>query len=337
LGEGEIFMRVMAFGSRPGGDGPQVNWVNQKNQREAALEDSVSGLDSILDEFSRKTSIQDASRVDSGIGLPERPATKLAFQDVIQNILDRLHDGYYAPPQEIIRKDRPRKVEVAQKLTGWMTQTLAEQDVRLAVVTRQGGLQHKKHDKTGMFHSGIALFHPREKKWKIYNLVDEQQAGRWRCEVQWTEPEDFFYQQGGYQAKSLLLIPDKKTQERMTQALLRGDYKKLLFTDDYHLVSSPESTQSLNCNKWVLLNVLAAQKQQYNPRALLADIQADYKPDLIDVHPVVRPFARYQPHIKGDEIPLWGPIYTVTVNSLVESGLFERTLSCAEEDNRIAM
>src|SRR5690606_37827625 len=112
---------------------------------------------------------------------------------------------------------------------------------------------------TGMYHSGIALFHPRDKQWKVYNVTDEKVGGQWRCEVQWTEPESFFYQQGGYQPKSLMLIPDKATRERMAQALLNGDYKKLLFTNDYHLVSDPGSEQSLNCNKWVLMNVLAAQ------------------------------------------------------------------------------
>lgn len=262
---------------------------------------------------------------------------KPTFQEIIHQTLERLHESFALPPQEQVRKIRPRKVEVAGKLADWMRDTLTQEGIQVAVVARQGGLQHKKYDQTGMFHTGIALFHPREKKWKIYNLVDEQRAGRWQGEVQWTEPEDFFYQQGGYHRKSLMLIPDQGTQIQMRKALLNGEYQKLFFTSDYNLVSEPAGRTSLNCNKWVLLNVLAAKRENYNPLKLLDEIKKHYQPDRIDVPPLIRPIARYQPHVKPSEIPLWGPIHTVTVNSMLESGLFERTLACDEpETNSIA-
>lgn len=340
-------MRMVSFGSGQGVDDFQA-YRKWREQNEPEPVDSLSSsqetirpprkpadsppaedwLETLPDEFTPVRSRNDSSASLATVVHSPKPT----FQDIIQQTLERLHESFAAPPQESVKKIRPRKVEVAGKLADWMRDTLAQEGVQVAVVARQGGLQHKKHDKTGMFHTGIALFHPRDKKWKIYNLVDEQLAGSWQGEVQWTEPEDFFYQQGGYHKKSLLLIPDQATQLRMRKALLKGDYKKLFFTSDYNLVSEPAGKTSLNCNKWVLLNVLAAKRENYNPMKLLDEIGERYRPDRIDVHPLIRPIAKYQPHIKPSEIPLWGPIHTVTVNSLVESGLFERTLACDEPE-----
>ena len=223
----------------------------------------------------------------------------------------------------------PRKVDVAQQLTDWMQKTLAQESAIVAVVARQGGLQHKKYDKTGMLHTGLVMWHPDENRWKIYNLIDSPAGRGTRCEVQWTEPPDFFVQQGGYQKEALLLFPERAIQARLREGLLNGEYRRLGFTTDYNIISPPHAETSLNCNKWILLNVLAAQMQTYEPKILLAEIQREYQPGQIDVSPLVRLFAKYQTKIKAKEVPWLAPIQTVTVQSLCESGLFEKALFCS--------
>ncbi len=235
----------------------------------------------------------------------------------------------FSPPQEAVKHTNPRKVDVAQQLARWMEDTLAQEGAILAVVARQGGLQHKKYDRTGMLHTGLVIWHPQEKRWKIYNLIDRPQGRGTRCDVQWTEPVDFFIQQGGRQKEALLMIPDRILQARMRAALLNGDAARLSFTSDYNIISPPHSETSLNCNKWVLLNLLAAQMQTYEPKHLLDVIKREYKPGQIQVHPLARLFAKHQSRVKASEVPWLAPIETVTVQSLCDSGLFEKALFCS--------
>lgn len=272
---------------------------------------------------------------------PKQGSPKLFSQIATMRTLAALNpeevDPAVEPPQERIEKNRPRKLAVARQLSEWMSDTLFRMGANFAVVARQGGLAHKEYDRTGMLHTGIARFHPKEKQWKIYNLIDQvktigpfglMSAGKPKCQIQWTEPTDFFYQQGGYQKNALLLIPDKATQANMEQAFSSGLYKKLALTSDYNMVSLPDTHTSLNCNKWCLLNILAARKEEYNPWALLADIRDNYRAGGLNVGFWQRLFAGWDPRVRGEEVPWRGPIYTVTVESLHDSGLFEQKIFC---------
>ena len=246
-----------------------------------------------------------------------------SFQERLQQVLSYLQERAVEPPKESGFVYKVKKQEAAQYLAAWMQETLNREKAKVVVVARQGHLEQRKYDPTGMVHSGIALYHPREKRWKIYNLIDKPEGNRAVCEVTWVEPEDFFFQQGGTEKNALLLLPDRATQVRMQKALLNGDYRKFYFTRDYNLVSPPGGKTSLNCNKWVLLNVMAAKKNNYDLESLLRDIQESFRPGEIGVNPIARLFAAQQPRVIASEVPWWAPIHTVTVNSLLHSGLFE--------------
>lgn len=238
----------------------------------------------------------------------------------------RLHQ----PPQEPVRLERPRKVLVASRLSQWMGQVLERENIRLAVVTRQGGRQHRQHDPTGMLHSGIVWRDPLDGCWKIYNLVDYKATGKPHCRVLWTKPVDFFYQQGGYDPAALLLIPSGEIQQRMETLLLNGGFQRLAFTRQYNLLSPPHGPDSLNCNKWVLLNVLAAHHNTEDPAFLLREIQRNYRAEPLALDPLTRLFAGWHPQVRGKELSWWKAPTTVTVESLLKSGLFERALSYAD-------
>ena|GEM_PF-1700688 len=277
-----------------------------------------AGLNPGSDRFQKQGGAQDVQdvRVD-------QTQAKVTFQERLQQVLSYLQERSVEPPKEDGFVYKAKKLETAKHLAQWMQTTLNRDGAQVAVVARQGHLQQRKYDPTGMVHSGIALFHPREKRWKIYNLIDRPQGKHAVCEITWVEPEDFFIQQGGTEKNALLMIPDPLTQARMQTALLNGTYRKFYFARDYNLVSPPSGRTSLNCNKWVLLNVLAAQKNNYHLESLLKDIQAHFRPGEIDVHPIARLFAAQQPRVRAHEVPWWAPIHTVTVNSLLHSGLFE--------------
>ena len=279
------------------------------------------------------------SKPPASQGVPRPAPDRMTFMECIDQTLSRLRAGGVDPSRETLKVVNPRKLPVASQLAEWMEKSLANENAQVAIVARQGGLMHQKYDKTGMLHTGIAMLHPREKQWRIYNLVDTAQRFEPSCDVQWADAQDFFSQQGGYRQKSMLLIPEKSVQAKMKKALLNGDYKKLAFTTNYNMLSRPDSTESLNCNKWTLLNVLAAQKDDYKVENLLKEVEKNYEAGGIDVHPGLRPFAGIVSGIRSNELPWLAPIQTVTVESLCQSGLFEKIITCDEpgpSSNKIA-
>ena len=138
-----------------------------------------------------------------------------------------------------------------------------------------------------------------------------------------SEPLEFFYSQPVEKKDALLLIPPKDLQIRLRDGILSGHYKKLYFTPNYNLVSHPHSNTSLNCNKWVLMNIMAAKQADYSHTNILKAIEQFFKPGRIRMHPVLRPIAKIHPTIMPQEVPAIGPIHTVTVESLYRSDLFE--------------
>ncbi len=276
-------------------------------------------LENALDRFQPAASREQPAGPPSG-GMP-------LAQSILRE-LTLLTSRLYQPPQEQVRLERPRKVMVATELAQWMEQVLAQEKIQLAVVARQGGRQHRQHDVTGMLHSGIVWRDPLDERWKIYNLVDYRTKGKPQCQILWTDPVDFFYQQGGYDPDALLLIPDDAIQKRMAALLQNGGFQRMAFTRQYNLLSPPHGPDSLNCNKWVLLNVLAAHHKTEDPAFLLQQIRQNYRTEPLALDPLTRLFAGWHPQVRGKELPWWNAPTTVTVESLAKSGLFERKLFC---------
>ncbi len=219
-----------------------------------------------------------------------------------------------------------QKLQVAKDLTDWVNHTLQEKKALVAVVAREGSEATKKQDKTGMGHAGLAVYDPRAQSWIVYNLLNDTQGGKPQGSIWRTAPLDFFYAQKGYERDALLLIPDAETQRRVYEAILDGKYKSLHFTRDYNLVSAYNTARSLNCNKWLLLNIVAARTNNYNPQEVLATISTGYEPGVIKLNPIERQFAKGKATILADELPAFGPIKTVTVESLYRSSLFDEKL-----------
>ena len=215
-----------------------------------------------------------------------------------------------------------QKLQIAKDLTDWLNRTLQQEKALVAVVGRNGSAQTRKQDKTGMGHAGLAVYDPRAQSWIVYNLLNDTHGKTPQGSIWRTAPLDFFYGQKGYDKDALILIPDETTQQRIYESILNVNYKKLYFTRDYNLLSAPDTKRSLNCNKWLLLNVVAARIDNYNVDAALKAIHTGFEPANIRLNPLERQIARTKPTILSDELPMVGPIHTVTVESLYRSDLF---------------
>jgi hypothetical protein len=233
------------------------------------------------------------------------------------------------PIQQVDTAIDQRKLSLAKALTDWMQTTLLKEKTLVAVVARKGGEDVKKHDKTGMAHSGLAVYDPRAQTWLIYNLVQDtktaqDQPGPATESIWRTAPLDFYYGQTGYDEDALILIPDLATQQRVYEAMVSGDYKKLTFTSAYNLLSPYDSLKSFNCNKWLLFNLAAARIDNYDPPAVAQAIHAGFVPGKIYFSPLENFFVRHKPNVLLNELPPHPPIETVTVESLYRSNLFPK-------------
>lgn len=222
-----------------------------------------------------------------------------------------------------------RKLTVAKHLTDWLQKTLYEKRAIVAVVSRKGGNDVKGRDWTGMAHSGLAVYDPRAQTWILYQLLN---AGQWTppcCELWRMAPLDFFYGQTGYEENALVLIPDRETQDRVYDAVLTGKVRKLAFTTRYNLLSQYDSTDSLNCNKWILMALAAARTDDYDPQHVLATIHQGFKPGRLHMNFIEKAVVKRKKNVRKEELPAFGAVQTVTPQSLYDSGLFEEKLFAA--------
>lgn len=321
----------------------------------------------------------------SGAILPLR-GSRLRFQSsATENTpvnTDSVHIDRCKAPVQQIEKTNTAKLEMAQDLSNWMTEQLKQKNAVAAVVARNGWEEVQRYDETGMAHSGLAIYDDKQKKWTVYNLLQDPVAQQpsvfstlknkgatqafwqawqsmpglkphdvatylnplttWKsirqklqatnppAQIWLSDPVDFFYD-GGEKRDALLLIPSRAIQDRLRKAINNGEYEKLHFTPKYNLVSEPHSSASLNCNKWVLMNLIAAQHDTYNHQSLLEIIKNEFRPGHIIMNPLVR-FLVVRMHrvlstaLPSDEIPLYGPIHTIQIKNLYHQGNFEDKL-----------
>ena len=228
-------------------------------------------------------------------------------------------------PASVLSVDA-KKLEVAKHLTTWLQNTLFERRAIVAVVSRKGGRDTKGRDRTGMAHSGLAVYDPRAQTWILYQILNNQKGADAVAELWRTAPVDFFYSQTGYDEDALVLIPDTEVQRRIYESVLTGQAWKLAFTERYNLLSQYDSTDSLNCNKWILLTIAAARSDEYDPSKVLTIVRSGFEPGKIHLNPIAKHVAKRKPSVREEELPRVGDVKTVTPQSLYDSGLFNEKL-----------
>lgn len=223
-----------------------------------------------------------------------------------------------------------KKLEVAKHLTDWMQNKLKEKGTIVAVVARKGGRDVKGRDRTGMAHSGLAVYDPRAQTWILYQILNNAKAGEPTAELWRMAPLDFFYGQTGYDENALLLIPDKETQERVYESILNGKAWNMAFTKKYNLLSRYDSADSMNCNKWILLTIAAARSDEYDPKKVLSVVSAGFSPGKIHLSFLAKQVVKKKQNVRTEELPNVGDVETVTPQSLYDSELFEEKFFASE-------
>jgi hypothetical protein len=226
------------------------------------------------------------------------------------------------------------KLTVAKHLTDWLQKTLAEKKAIVAVVSRKGGKDLKGRDRTGMAHSGLAVYDPRVQTWILYQILGRTSSEGPQAELWRMAPIDFFYGQTGYEKNALVLIPDEVTQQRVYEAILDGRAFKLAFTEKYNLLSRHDSFDSLNCNKWILMTIAAARSDEWQYPKVLQVVRNGFEPGKLRMNFIERAVAKPKANVRKHEVPSRRSVNTVTPQSLYESGLFSEAIFALHDPYR---
>ncbi|MDZ4835563.1 MAG: DUF2145 domain-containing protein [Candidatus Melainabacteria bacterium] len=252
---------------------------------------------------------------------------KPVFPEALVDTMPALRPAPVDRPGPIYHKIAPpvdqEKLTVAKQLTDWLQNKLMERKAIVAVVSRKGGRDLKGRDRTGMAHSGLAVYDPRVKTWILYQVLNNPKAGQPTAELWRMAPLDFFYGQTGYDKNALVLIPDRETQQRVYESILNGKAWKMAFTKKYNLLSRYDSADSMNCNKWILLTIAAARSDEYEPLKVLSVVSNGFSPGKIRLSFFAKEAVKRKTNIRTAELPTKGAVETVTAESLYDSGLFE--------------
>jgi len=240
------------------------------------------------------------------------------------------NDINWLPPyhtrEEKTGKPDPKKHEIAERLSEWVRKTMTDQHAVVGIIGRQGNETTKRFDKTGLAHAGFIVHMPGTDTWVTFNLFSDPTTKR-RTQAIWQASlEDFYYGQTGYVVDTLLLIPDHDLQEKILAGFTSGNYKKLAFTDQYNLIANPFTPYTLNCTKWLLMNIYGAKTGNYNPYQILELMRGQFKEQIITPDFITRLGLRFMSNVRLNEKEKDGKIHTVTVQSLYDSTLFTQKL-----------
>jgi hypothetical protein len=220
-----------------------------------------------------------------------------------------------------------KKLNRAKIMSARVRDALERYHVEAAVIARQGPPLTDFVDKTGMTHTGMVFRHPITREWLVYSLYsnpeeDYKTASLWRQDL-----DDFFYGQRNNKQEALLLIPSATLQSRLLTRLYRQPFVTLLPENHrYNLVAPMESPLSINCTKWILLQLFAAQEGTDDIPTLLRAIERDYPLPSVKPPWLTRMVLRRKPDVVWQELNPPGHIHTVTVENLSKAPVFEKRL-----------
>jgi hypothetical protein len=224
-------------------------------------------------------------------------------------------------------KTSPKKAKQANVLSQWVQETLQREQVKVAIITREGVALTKLFDKTGMTHSGYVFQNPKTGQWITYSLYSDPETNRKTSRLWQQDVESFYYEQSGRKTNALMLIPPMALQEKLLSRLTAPTFETLLPANEhYNLVAPLENPLSFNCTKWVLLQLFAAMKESSNSEWLLQQMATDYEEPVIKPFFLVRYVLQRKPDVNWQELSPPNKVHTVTVNSLFQSPYFEKKL-----------
>jgi len=233
--------------------------------------------------------------------------------------------NFHGLPVKIQDETSPRKKQQAQKLSAWVIKNLEEKQIKVAVITREGSPLAVLFDRTGMTHSGYVFKNPETGEWITYSLYSDPDNNFKTSKVWQQSVFSFYYGQSGKRTDSLMLVPSMAMQEKLLARLTAQPFKLLLPSDEhYSLVAPLENPISFNCTKWVLLQFFAARQNSDDTAQLIHQMATEYKEPVVKPLFIVKSVLKRKPDVDWAELSPPNHIHTVTVSSLLHSGLFEK-------------
>ena len=216
------------------------------------------------------------------------------------------------------------KKKIAETLSNWTIKTLETSGVKAAIVSRPGTKFVRCLDKTGMGHTGIVMKDPKFKEWMVYNLFSNPLKKHRFYEIRRTTVYDFFYSQPSLKLNALLLIPSIDVQDNVIKEFVSGKNKELIKERKYNLISSSENFESSNCTEWVVLNILAARENTYDPSKLIKIASKEILVKPIKLNFLSRLILAFTPNAFKDELSNDNYIKTFMAYDLYNSNLLKR-------------
>ncbi len=238
----------------------------------------------------------------------------------------------YHPREEKTGQYDPQKMLIAKKLSAWVREVMIAEHANIAIIGRQGNKLTKRFDATGLAHAGFVLHQDQgqEPEWVTLNLFADPATKKRTQDIWQASIEDFYYGQTGYGEDTLILIPSPELQKKLLQGFRAGNYRQLWFTDQYNLIAYPYTLKTLNCTKWLLMNLYAADSDVYKPEMVLKRMQQHFQEQVIRPDFLTRIAMRFMTNVRLDEHKSAREIHTVTVQSLTKTNWFPITHAYAE-------
>lgn len=134
---------------------------------------------------------------------------------------------------------------------------------------------------------------------------------------------DFYAEQPNRLKESEILIPTPEWQTALKHHLNSADWPTLLPEGHrYNLVAPMESPVSLNCTKWLALQMLTARSGETTLAPLVSQLQTALHAPRIKAGPLLTWYLTRKPDVTWGELTPPGVIHTVSSESLKDSGWF---------------
>lgn len=221
------------------------------------------------------------------------------------------------PPIKTFEYKDSNKQNIAKEVSEWVIKVIEESNLTAVVISRPGTPFTQVFDNTKMGHTGIIIKDSELNAWTVYNLFSNPDTKHRYVEIKRTSIYDFFYSQPSLTKDALILIPEKEIQENLLKGFISGKYKDLIAqTEKYNLISDAYDLKSTNCVEWVLLNLIAAKINDYNPTRLTQIIDTHLKIKPLKAGWLVKIALYFTPNVFFDEMPKDGNVKAVMVKDL---------------------
>ncbi|QDP00269.1 DUF2145 domain-containing protein [Thalassotalea sp. PS06] len=186
-------------------------------------------------------------------------------------------------------EDNQHDVEVLKSFAKNVERYAAEQGARAFIIGRVGRPKSQLPDGVTFTHAAIAVYSQiqldngdKVQGYAVHNLYTKEDD-KSKSELVTDYPIDFFW--GVHELKAGIIIPEPALQQRLIQAIARGDNVKV-HNAEYSVMSNPFNNEYQNCTEHTLDLINASIYQTTDMAKLKANAEAHFQPQRIKTSPI---------------------------------------------------